>query len=119
MTWYRNSVGHISFCFFRWDNCSALHNDCRSNLLFFSEIRWLFEWSWRRVGSSYDSRTRATRGTFRLLLGWIGRGARLESVRNGLTDFLEKVSDRVSVYGRCAQKEQRGHWQANPAPTKR
>jgi hypothetical protein len=45
------------------------------------------------------------RDTFRLLLGWIGRGARLESLRNGLADFLEKVSDRFGGYASSAQKE--------------
>jgi hypothetical protein len=59
------------------------------------------------------------RGTFRLLLGWIGRGARLESLRNGLADFLEKVSDRFGGYASSTQKEQRGHWQRNPARTKK
>jgi hypothetical protein len=59
------------------------------------------------------------RDTFRLLLDWIGRGARLESLRNGLADFLEKVSDRFGGYASSAQKEQRGHWQRNPARTKK
>jgi len=58
------------------------------------------------------------RGTFRLFLGWIGRGARLESLRNGLADFLEKVADRFGGYASSTQKEQRGHWQRNPAGTK-
>jgi hypothetical protein len=49
------------------------------------------------------------RGTFRLLLGWIGRGVWLESLRNGLTDFLEKISDRFGGYASSTQKEQRGY----------
>src|SRR4029077_3002187 len=119
MTWYRNSVRHISLCFLGRDSSSVLYNDGRSNLLLFSNDCGLFDWSRRRAGSSQVSRTRATRGTFRLLLVWIWRGLRLESLRNGLANFLEKVSNRVRIYASSAQKEQRGHWQRNPARTKK
>ena len=44
------------------------------------------------------------RGTFRLLLVWIGRRLRLESLRNRLADFLEKVADRVGVYASALKK---------------
>ena len=53
----------------------------------------------------------------RLLLRLIGRGLRLESLRNGLADFLEKIPNRVRTYASSAQKEQRGDWQRNPART--
>jgi hypothetical protein len=43
---------------------------------------------------------------------------RLESLRNGLADFLEKVSDRFGGYASSTQKEQRCYWQRNPARTK-
>jgi hypothetical protein len=51
----------------------------------------------------------------RLLFGLAGRRLRLESLRNRLADFLEKVSDRLSVYASAADKKKRGHWQRNPA----
>ena len=43
MTWYRNSIRHISFCFLWRDSCSAQYNDGGSNLLLFNEVCWLFE----------------------------------------------------------------------------
>jgi hypothetical protein len=36
-----------------------------------------------------------------------------------VANFLEKVSNRVRIYASSAQKEQRGHWQRNPARTKK
>ncbi len=52
MTWYRNSIRHISLCFLWRDSCSAQYNDGGSNLLLFYNDCGLFDWSRRRVGSS-------------------------------------------------------------------
>ncbi len=49
MTWYRNSVRHISLCFFWRDSCSAQYSDSGSNLFFFNDVYWLFEWSRGRL----------------------------------------------------------------------
>ena len=42
MTWYRNSIRHISLCFFRRDSYGAQYYDGGSNLLLFNEVCWLF-----------------------------------------------------------------------------
>lgn len=51
----------------------------------------------------------------RFLLGWIRRGTGLEGIRNGLPNLFEKISSRIGVDAASAQKEQSGHWQADPA----
>src|SRR5262245_33587560 len=112
MTWYRNSVRQIFFCFFCWDTRSPLHDDGGNNLLFFNKLGWLFDWSRGRSGNVRPCRSRSPRDSRRrLLFGLGGRRLGLKSLRNRLANFLEKISDRFGIYTWSAYKEKRDHWQ--------
>jgi len=45
MTWYWNSIRHISLCFFWRGSCSALYDDGWSNVLLLGNDCGHFDWS--------------------------------------------------------------------------
>jgi len=114
LAWDRNSIGHISFGFFRGRGWSRQHSGSR--LLFFSRFWWLFERTRRRLGRIWFSRSGSPRGPL-LLRRLRLRRRRLESVRNWLANFLEKVPYWIGVCPVSAQKEERDDEQGNPART--
>ena len=110
-----NSIRHVSFRFFRRNNRSAQHSDRRRKLHFLNNVCCLFDGCRRPSGSVCVSRRRMPRGTRRLLPVWNRRWPGLEGIRNGLPDFFEKIPNGIGVDAASAQKEQSGHWQAEPA----